>query len=163
MQLNSWGASRAHADAVSTVGRAHGATAPHAWRSRQPACSRQRPQHVPTPRHSPSSSRVVAPAPTASRICASVVILFGLVGFLMRKFEYEPALLILALVMGPILEESLRRSIALSGGNLDIFLHRPIALGLFIFSFLLLALSPIIRLIRRRRAEIGTGGGIYQT
>jgi putative tricarboxylic transport membrane protein len=98
-----------------------------------------------------------------SLVEVGVVILFGLVGFLMRKFEYEPALLILALVMGPILEESLRRSIALSGGNLDIFLHRPIALGLFIFSFLLLALSPIIRLIRRRRAEIGTGGGIYQT
>jgi putative tricarboxylic transport membrane protein len=99
----------------------------------------------------------------SSLVEVGVVIFFGLVGFLMRKFDYEPALLILALVMGPILEESLRRSIALSGGNLDIFLHHPIALILFIFSFFLLAFSPIIRLIRRRRAKVGTGGGIYQT
>ena len=98
-----------------------------------------------------------------SLVEVGVVIFFGLVGFLMRKFDYEPALLILALVMGPILEESLRRSIAVSGGNVEIFLHRPIALGLFIFAALLLVSSPIIRLIGRRRAKIGTGGGIYQT
>jgi putative tricarboxylic transport membrane protein len=80
-----------------------------------------------------------------------LVLFFGLVGFLMRKFGYEPALLILALVMGPILEESLRRSISLSGGNLTIFLHRPIALSLLVVSAIFLVSSPAGRFIQKRR------------
>jgi putative tricarboxylic transport membrane protein len=84
-----------------------------------------------------------------------VVIFFGVVGYLMRKFDYEPALLILALVMGPILEESLRRSMALSGGNLEIFLHRPIALGLLVLSFILLVISPTIRWIQKKGRRTG--------
>jgi putative tricarboxylic transport membrane protein len=88
-----------------------------------------------------------------------VVIFFGIAGYLMRKFDYEPALLILALVMGPILEESLRRSMALSRGNLEIFLHRPIALGLLIFSFALLVLSPTIRWIQKKERRTGLTGG----
>ena len=86
-----------------------------------------------------------------------VVVFFGLVGFLMRKFGYEPALLILALVMGPILEESLRRSITLSGGNLLIFLHRPIALSLLMLAAVLLVSFPVGRLIRKRRERLEGG------
>jgi len=78
---------------------------------------------------------------------------FGLVGFFMRKFEYEPALLILALVMGPILEESLRRSLTLSGGNLEIFFHRPIAMSILLISLLFLISFPVTRMIRKRKAE----------
>ena len=78
---------------------------------------------------------------------------FGLVGFFMRKFEYEPALLILALVMGPILEESLRRSLILSGGSLAIFFHRPIAMSILLFSLLFLVSFPVTRMIRKRKAE----------
>ncbi len=85
-----------------------------------------------------------------SPVEVGVMVFFGLVGFLMKKFDYEPALFILALVMGPILEESLRRSLALSGGNLMIFLHRPIALSILLFSFLLLVSLPITRMIRKR-------------
>jgi putative tricarboxylic transport membrane protein len=78
---------------------------------------------------------------------------FGLVGFFMRKFEYEPALLILALVMGPILEESLRRSLTLSGGSLAIFFHRPIAMSILLISLLFLISFPVTRMIRKRKAE----------
>ena len=78
-----------------------------------------------------------------SLVEVGIVVIFGFVGFLLRKFGYEPALLILALVMGPILEESLRRSIALSGGDLSIFLRRPIALSLLIFSLVLLVSMPV--------------------
>ena len=90
-----------------------------------------------------------------SLIEVGVVVFFGVVGFLMRKFGYEPALLILALVMGPILEESLRRSIALSGGNMAIFLHRPIALSLLILSFVLLVTFPITRSMQKNRIAKG--------
>jgi putative tricarboxylic transport membrane protein len=63
-----------------------------------------------------------------------VVIFFGIVGYLMRKFDYEPALLILALVMGPILEESLRRSMALSRETWKSFSIGPLRSG-FLFFF----------------------------
>lgn len=86
-----------------------------------------------------------------SLVEVGVVIFFGFVGFLMKKFEYEPALLILALVMGPILEESLRRSLDLSGGSLEIFFHHPIALSLLIISFLLLISFPMTRAVRKRK------------
>jgi putative tricarboxylic transport membrane protein len=52
--------------------------------------------------------------------------------------------------MGPILEESLRRSMAISGGNLAIFLDRPIALALLSFSFVMLVFSPFARWIRKK-------------
>jgi putative tricarboxylic transport membrane protein len=89
-----------------------------------------------------------------SLIEVGVVIFFGVVGFLMKKFAYEPALLIMALVMGPILEESLRRSISLSGGNITIFFHRPIALSLLIFSFVLLIAPPLFRVIKKGPAKM---------
>ncbi|OGP89697.1 MAG: transporter [Deltaproteobacteria bacterium RBG_16_48_10] len=89
-----------------------------------------------------------------SLVEVGIVVFFGFIGFLMRKFAYEPALLILALVMGPMLEESLRRSLDLSGGTMAIFLHRPIALGLLIVSVLLL-LSFMIFPVVRKQAEKG--------
>lgn len=84
----------------------------------------------------------------SSLVEVGLVVFFGFIGFMMRKFAYEPALLILAVVMGPMLEESLRRSLNLSGGSLAIFLHRPIALGLLIASAVLLvsfAIAPMTR------------------
>ena len=89
----------------------------------------------------------------SSLVEVGIVVFFGFIGFLLRKFGYEPALLILALVMGPILEESLRRSIALSGGDLSIFLHRPIALGLLIFSLTLLLSMPLVKVWRTARPK----------
>ncbi len=80
-----------------------------------------------------------------------VMVFFGLVGFLMKKFDYEPALLILALVMGPILEESLRRSLSLSKGDPAIFLRHPIALSLLILALVLLITLPFARAMRKRK------------
>lgn len=84
-----------------------------------------------------------------SPVEVGIMVFFGFVGFLMKKFDYEPALLLLALVMGPILEESLRRSLALSGGNLMIFIHRPIALSLLILAFVSLVSFPMTRAFRK--------------
>jgi len=84
-----------------------------------------------------------------SQVEVGIMVFFGFVGFLMKKFDYEPALLLLALVMGPILEESLRRSLALSGGNLMIFIHRPIALSLLVLAFVSLVSFPMTRAFRK--------------
>ena len=79
-----------------------------------------------------------------------LMLFFGVVGYLMRKFEYEPAPLILAYVLSPILEDSLRQSLIISGGSMGIFLSRPISAGFLVVSAILL-LSAIIPGIRRRR------------
>ena len=90
-----------------------------------------------------------------SLVEVGLVVFFGFVGFMMRKFAYEPALLILAVVMGPMLEESLRRSLDLSGGNLAIFLHRPIALGLLIAAAVLLVSFAIVPVTRKHVESLG--------
>ena len=81
-----------------------------------------------------------------------VMIFFGVVGWIMRKFGYEAAPLIMAYILGPMLENALRQSLLISGGSFLIFITRPIsgiALG---FTFLLL-LSNIFPYIKKRREE----------
>lgn len=79
-----------------------------------------------------------------------VMIIFGIVGYLIKKFEYEPAPLIVAFIISPILELNLRQSLILSGGSFGIFLNKPISLGcLIIMGFLfLLAAIPKIGAVR---------------
>jgi putative tricarboxylic transport membrane protein len=78
---------------------------------------------------------------------------FGVLGYFMRKFDYEPAPLILAFVLAPILEISLRQSLIISGGDASIFFVRPISLTLLVISALLL-LSALIPSIRSKREKI---------
>jgi putative tricarboxylic transport membrane protein len=72
-----------------------------------------------------------------------LMLIFGILGFLMKKFRYEGAPLILALVLGQKLETAFRRSLIMSRGDFSIFISRPISLGFLITAVLLLIL-PII-------------------
>lgn len=81
-----------------------------------------------------------------------VMILFGVVGYLMRKFGYEGAPLILAFVLGPILEQALRQSLLISKGSFAIFFTRPIAAVSLAIGGLLL-LSTILPYMKRQRSE----------
>lgn len=78
---------------------------------------------------------------------------FGVLGYLMRKFDYEPAPLILAFVLAPLLEISLRQALIISGGNLGIFVERPISLFFIVVSALLL-LSALFPSIRAKREKV---------
>jgi len=78
------------------------------------------------------------------------MVIFGFIGYLFKKFEYEGAPLVLALVLGPMMETALRRSLLLSAGDPMIFLTRPIAAGLMLVSFFLLLYPLIPRLGKRR-------------
>jgi putative tricarboxylic transport membrane protein len=82
-----------------------------------------------------------------------IMAFFGLVGFLMKKFKYEPAPLILALVLAPMLENALRQSLIISHGSPMIFFQRPISICFMVASIFLLIL-PIFSFIRKRRAAI---------
>ncbi len=82
-----------------------------------------------------------------------IMIIFGVVGYLMRKFEYEGAPLVLAYVLGPMLEIALRQSLTISNGSFSIFVTRPISVIGIIISFLLVV-SPFFPGLRRKRMAI---------
>jgi putative tricarboxylic transport membrane protein len=84
-----------------------------------------------------------------------VAVLFSLVGLLMKKLDFEPAPLVLAFVLGPLLETALRRSLIHSDGSLLIFLERPISAAFILFACFVLVVSLFskIRLGRGLSAE----------
>jgi len=77
-----------------------------------------------------------------------IMILFGLVGFWMKKFGFEPAPLVLAFVLSPMLENAFRQALIMSEGDFGIFFTRPISLGLLLVALALLIL-PIIPGLKR--------------
>ncbi|MGY1637477.1 tripartite tricarboxylate transporter permease [Geodermatophilus sp. SYSU D00742] len=81
-----------------------------------------------------------------------LVIAFGALGYLMKKLGFDPGPLVLAFVLGSLLEESLRRSLLLFGGDPTGFFTRPIS-GTLLVLFLVVLLLPLIRTaLARRRA-----------
>jgi putative tricarboxylic transport membrane protein len=82
----------------------------------------------------------------------SLMILFGVVGYLMRKFGYEGAPLVLAFVLGPMMELALRQSLLISKGSFSIFITRPIS-GIALGVAFLLLLSNIFSYTKKRRKE----------
>jgi len=75
----------------------------------------------------------------------TVMNIFGVAGYLMRKFRFEVAPLILAFVIGPIFENAMRQSLMLSHGKFGIFLTRPISV-VFLIVTLLLLISAILKM-----------------
>jgi putative tricarboxylic transport membrane protein len=88
-----------------------------------------------------------------SVIDVTIMLLCGVVGYLMRKFEYEPAPLVLAYVLAPMLENALRQSLILSGGSFGIFMARPISAGCLVVAAGLL-FSSLLPRIRQKREKI---------
>ena len=79
---------------------------------------------------------------------------FGVIGFLIRKWAFEGAPLLLALVLGPIMEVAFRQSLIISHGDFSTFLTRPISL-MFIIGTLLFLLFPVFRLIVKKSRRGG--------
>jgi len=78
-----------------------------------------------------------------------LMLIFGLVGYLMKKFDYEPAPMILAFVLGPMLEYYLKQSLLISQGSMKIFFARPISASCLLITFVLLALPTLTWFGRR--------------
>jgi len=85
------------------------------------------------------------------------MLVFGVVGYVMRKLHYSPAALVLALVLGPLAERALRQSLILSDAGLLIFFTRPIAAALTLVALAAVAV-PVVRSVRQalaaRRAPV---------
>ena len=81
-----------------------------------------------------------------------VMLGFGALGYLMKKFEFEPAPMVLAFVLGRMAEESIRQSLLMSRGSLEILLTRPIATVFLAVALTVmvvpLVLPPVKRLLR---------------
>ena len=78
------------------------------------------------------------------------MLIFGVVGYLMKKLKYEAPPLILAFVLGPMLEYSLKQSLMVSKGSFKIFFSRPISATCLVIA-LILILLPIIPKLRKKR------------
>ena len=83
-----------------------------------------------------------------------MMLLFGAMGFLMRKWAYEGAPLLLALVLGPKLEVAFRQSLMISHGDFEVFINRPISMILLLATVIFLVF-PAIRLIFKKSKKGG--------
>jgi putative tricarboxylic transport membrane protein len=86
------------------------------------------------------------------------MIAFGVIGYFMRKLGYEPAPLVLAFVLGPMLENNLRKSLILSQGDLWTFVQRPISATCLAFALVLLV-GPLLPSLRKKRELVALDEG----
>src|SRR5215207_3596250 len=78
-----------------------------------------------------------------------IMVIFGVIGYVMRKLECEPTPMLLGFVLAPMLEENFRRAMMVSDGSTAIFFTRPISLGFLVASALLL-LAMTFSSVRQR-------------
>jgi len=86
-------------------------------------------------------------AVNTSFVDVGIMSIMGLLGYLLRKFDFETTPVVLGVVLAPIIEMSLRQSLAMSNGSYAIFYQRPISAAFLTGAviMILLALKPLIR------------------
>ncbi len=95
-------------------------------------------------------------APTQDMHDVWLMLIFGIGGYLMRKLDYPMAPAVLAIVLGPLAESSVRQSLLISQGSFTIFFERPIAAGIMAVALILIAL-PFLKFIRDKLAGRAAG------
>jgi TctA family transporter len=79
--------------------------------------------------------------------------LFGVFGFVCVKLGFPPAPMLLGYVLGPMMEENLRRAMLMSGGDPTVFVRQPISLA-FIVATVLILVVMVLPAVRARHTEI---------
>jgi putative tricarboxylic transport membrane protein len=79
-----------------------------------------------------------------------VMILFGGIGYLLRKLDFPLAPVVLTLILGPLMERSLRTALDMSQGDFGIFLESPIAVVLLSLAALIL-IAPAFQFFRKKK------------
>jgi putative tricarboxylic transport membrane protein len=89
-----------------------------------------------------------------------VLVGFGILGYLFRKLTVDPAPLIIAVVLGPLMEKTLRQTLFMAHGDWRLLLLRPLSLTLLALGAAVLILPPLVAALRRRSAQpaVATGG-----
>ena len=78
--------------------------------------------------------------------------MFGFLGYIFRKLDCEPAPMLLGFILGPMMEEHLRRAMLISKGDPTVFLSRPISAAMLVLALVLLA-TVLAPTVRRKREE----------
>ncbi|MEX2541341.1 MAG: tripartite tricarboxylate transporter permease [Trueperaceae bacterium] len=78
-----------------------------------------------------------------------LMLVAGVVGYFMKRFGFSPAALVVALVLGPLAEDTLRQSLTISRGSFAIFYERPVSLTLGIVTIVLFVLMSFMRRFQR--------------
>jgi putative tricarboxylic transport membrane protein len=91
-------------------------------------------------------------APDNSMFDAWLILLFGFVGYVMRKLDYPLAPLVLAIVLGPLAEDSFRQTMIADLGDWTVFFTRPLA-GTIMFLAVLLFIAPLLKGMRRKKKK----------
>jgi TctA family transporter len=86
-----------------------------------------------------------------SNFLVMLMAVFGVLGYVFVKLGCEPAPLLLGMILGPMMEETLRRAMTLSSGDPTVFITRPLSLALLLAAALLLVLVAAPALARRRK------------
>ncbi|MEI7671056.1 MAG: tripartite tricarboxylate transporter permease [Deltaproteobacteria bacterium] len=94
---------------------------------------------------------------SSSAFDVAVMLLFGVVGYLLRKFDFPLAPIVLTLILGPLMERSLRQSLEISQGSFGIFFSSPIATVLLALAVLFL-IAPAFKFFRKGKVVISGDG-----
>jgi putative tricarboxylic transport membrane protein len=81
-----------------------------------------------------------------------MLIVFGIAGYAFSKWKLEPAPLLLAFVLGPLIEENLRRALLISNGDPSVFVTRPLSLALLLVAACMVVIVTLPK-VRRQRDE----------
>ena len=95
--------------------------------------------------------------PTQSMHDVWLMLIFGVVGYFMRKLDYPMAPMVLAIVLGPLAEPAMRQSLIGSQGDVMIFFERPISGTIMVIALFLIVL-PLIKNMRKRRKRNAANG-----
>ena len=89
----------------------------------------------------------------SSYVDLMIMAIFGIAGFALRRLAFEPAPLVLATVIGPMLEKSLRQSMKMARGDVSLIIFRPICLTLYLAVLCTFILPAVLRWIKKIRTQ----------
>ncbi len=86
-----------------------------------------------------------------SMLDVGTAVVFGLIGYVMRKSDWPIAPMILGFILGPMFESVLRQSLSISGGSISVVLFRPIPAGFITLSLVLVGINAYLRIRNKRK------------
>lgn len=86
-----------------------------------------------------------------SQVDIYIMIIFGVLGYIIRKTDFEGAPMVLGIILGPMFEKTFSQSLIMSNGDLTIFFRRPVSLSIFIV-FVVLSIIPFVVKLKKRMA-----------
>jgi len=89
-----------------------------------------------------------------------LMLIFGVAGYFMRKADFPAAPVVLALVIGPMLEGAFRQALTMSQGDLSIFVARPISLGMLCIAGMVVLAPFLGSFFRKKGSNLGLEGGL---